>query len=222
MSQQAPLEIGRFLETRSSLIPELFVGHLLLTLAAVGTAIVLAVTLGLLVYDKPWASQVSLLSTGAILTIPSFALLGILITTPLGFGTNSVYVALVAYGLLPILRNTTVGMQGVDRNLVEAARGMGMSQWAVLRRVELPLAWPVILGGVRVTTQLVIGIAAIGAYVNGPGWGEFIFSGLARIGAVFSREAVIVGTVGVVLTALVLDLALLALGRATTSKGIRA
>ena len=222
MSQQAPLEIGRFLETRSSVIPELFVGHLLLTLAAVGTAIVLAVTLGLLVYDKPWASQVSLLSTGAILTIPSFALLGILITTPLGFGTNSVYVALVAYGLLPILRNTTVGMQGVDRNLVEAARGMGMSRWAVLRRVELPLAWPVILGGVRVTTQLVIGIAAIGAYVNGPGWGEFIFSGLARIGAVFSREAVIVGTVGVVLTALVLDLALLALGRATTSKGIRA
>ena len=217
-----PLDIGGFLESRSSLLPELFLGHLLLTLAAVGIAVVIAVTLGLLCYDKPVVSQVSLLSTGAILTIPSFALLGILVTTPLGFGTNAVLVALVAYGLLPILRNTTVGLQGVDRNLVEAARGMGMSRLAVLRRVELPLAWPVILGGVRVTTQLVIGIAAIGAYVNGPGWGEFIFSGLARIGAVFSRESVIVGTVGVVLTALVLDLALLALGRATTSKGIRA
>ena len=98
---------------------------------------------------------------------------------------------------------------------------MGMSRLRVLARVEMPLAWPVVLSGIRVATQLVIGIAAIGAYVNGPGWGNLIFSGLSRIGAVFSREQVLVGTLGVVVTALLLDLAYLALGRATTSKGIR-
>lgn len=214
------LELGRFLDRRSEQIAEYALAHLVITLEAVAISTLLAVTIGVLSYRRPALGQLATLSTGAMLTIPSFALLGILVV-PFGFGPSPVLIALVAYGLLPIVRNTMVGLQGVDPKLVEAARGMGLSRWGVLSRVELPLAWPVILTGIRVTTQLVIGIAAIGAYVNGPGWGQFIFAGLARIGAVFSREAVVVGTLGVVLTALLLDLAYLGLGRLTTSKGIR-
>jgi osmoprotectant transport system permease protein len=98
---------------------------------------------------------------------------------------------------------------------------MGMSPAAVLLRVRLPLAWPVILAGVRVSMQMSMGIAAIAAYVLGPGLGGYIFTGLTQIGGANAVYYAVVGTVGVVIVALVVDLLLLLLGRVTTSKGIR-
>src|SRR5699024_3021513 len=98
------------------------------------------------------------------LTIPSFALLGMLLA-PFGFGVVPAVIAVTFYAILPILRNAVVGLAGVDATAVESARGIGMSKLATLIRVELPLAWPVILAGVRVSTQMVMGIAAIAAYV---------------------------------------------------------
>jgi osmoprotectant transport system permease protein len=91
-----------------------------------------------------------------------------------------------------------------------------------LFKVELPIAWPVILAGLRTATQLIVGIAAIAAYVNGPGLGRFIFSGLSQLGGANATNQVVVGTVGVILIALAFDALLALLGRLTVSKGIRA
>jgi osmoprotectant transport system permease protein len=131
-------------------------------------------------------------------------------------------VALAFYGSLPILRNAVVGLNGVDQTLVESARAMGMSRRSTLLRLELPLAWPVILTGIRVSAQMLMGIAAIAAYASGPGLGSFIFSGLARIGGANAINSAVAGTLAIVLLAIVLDLALSTLGRLTTSRGIRA
>ena len=123
--------------------------------------------------------------------------------------------------MLPVLRNAVVGLQGVDTTLVESARGMGMSPLAVLWRVRIPLAWPVILAGVRVSMQMSMGVAAIAAYVLGPGLGGYIFRGLGTIGGANAVNYAVVGTVGIVVVALLADALLLLLGRLTVSKGIR-
>ena len=98
---------------------------------------------------------------------------------------------------------------------------MGMSQNRLLWRVRLPLAWPVILSGIRVSTQMIVGIAAIGAYVKGPGLGNEIFDGLGRFGGANSLNQVLAGTLGIVVLALLFDLAFVLIGRLTTSRGIR-
>lgn len=114
-----------------------------------------------------------------------------------------------------------MGLSGIDKTIVESARGVGMSRMRTFLTVELPLAWPIILGGVRVSAQMVMGIAAVAAHVLGPGLGGFIFSGLARLGGANSTESVITGVAGVVVLALVLDLVLIGIGRLTIPKGIR-
>ncbi|MFP5316093.1 MAG: ABC transporter permease subunit, partial [Actinomycetes bacterium] len=105
--------------------------------------------------------------------------------------------------------------------VIESAHGIGMSRFRTLVRVELPMAWPVILAGIRVSAQMVMGIAAITAYALGPGLGGFIFSGLSRLGGANSLESVITGVVAVIILALILDLLLVGLGRITTPRGIR-
>jgi osmoprotectant transport system permease protein len=114
-----------------------------------------------------------------------------------------------------------VGLQGVDPTLLESARGMGMGELAVTARIRLPLAWPVILAGIRTSLQMSMGIAAIAAYAIGPGLGNYIFTGLAQIGGKNAVNYALVGTLGIVVLALLLDLVLLFIGRVTTSKGIR-
>jgi osmoprotectant transport system permease protein len=120
-----------------------------------------------------------------------------------------------------VLRNAVVGLQGVDATLLESARGMGMSEARVLTRVRLPLAWPVILAGIRVSTQMSMGVAAIAAYVLGPGFGSWIFTGLTQLGGANALNYVLLATIAVVVIALIFDALLLALGRATISKGTR-
>jgi osmoprotectant transport system permease protein len=183
-----------------------------------GTLIALAVAV--LVYRSPRATALANGVSAVGLTIPAFALLGILLA-PFGFGITPAVIAVTFYAALPVLRNAVVGLAGVDRSLVESARGMGMSRSATLMRVELPLAWPVVLAGVRTSTQMVMGIAAIAAYVLGPGLGGFIFTGLSRLGGANALNSALTGTIAVVLLALVLDLLLVAVGRLTTPRGIR-
>jgi osmoprotectant transport system permease protein len=128
---------------------------------------------------------------------------------------------LTLYGLLPIVRNAIVGLRGVDPSLVDAAKGIGMSRTARLFRVELPLAWPPILTGIRVSTQMLMGIAAIAAYASGPGLGNEIFRGIASLGSANAINQVLAGTVGIVILALLFDAAYVLLGRLTISRGIR-
>jgi osmoprotectant transport system permease protein len=183
-------------------------------------AAIIGVLIGVAVYRSPLGSSIATALASTILTVPSFALLGLLIPI-LGLGVKPTVTALVLYALLPILRNTIVGLANVDPAVTDAARGIGMSRIGVLGRVELRLAWPSILAGMRVSTQLLMGIAAIAAYAKGPGLGNMIFTGLAAIGSVNAVNRALAGTVGVVIIALILDAIYVLIGRLTTSRGIR-
>lgn len=195
--------------------------HASLVLQAVLLATVLAVLLAVLITRVPQLSGAANALSAIGLTIPSFALIGLLLPLT-SIGPTTGFIAVAFYATLPILRNAVVGLQGVDPVLLESSRGMGMSELTSLWRVRIPLAWPVILAGVRTSTQMSMGIAAIAAYALGPGLGGYIFLGLTQIGGANAINYAVVGTVGVVIIALLADLLLLLLGRVTVSKGIRA
>lgn len=194
--------------------------HTSLVVQAVVVSTLVAVALAVLVTSRPalrsWAN--ALTSIG--LTIPSFALLGLALPL-LGIGTLPSIAIVAFYAVLPILRNAVTGLAQVPETLVESSRGMGNSAWTTFWKVRLPLAWPVILTGIRVSTQMSMGVAAIAAYALGPGLGGYIFTGLAQIGGANAVNYTLVGTVGVVVMALLLDALLQLLGRITTPRGIR-
>ncbi|MFN3243299.1 MAG: glycine betaine ABC transporter substrate-binding protein [Planctomycetota bacterium] len=152
--------------------------HLLLTLAAVGLACALAIPLGVRMAAAPRLRAALLAFAGVVQTIPSLALLVFLI--PLfGLSAWSAITALFLYALLPILRNTCTGILGVPMDLVDAARGMGMRDHEILWKVQLPLAMPTILAGVRTATVISIGFAVLAAFIGAGGLGGFIVDGLA-------------------------------------------
>ncbi|MGW0555864.1 ABC transporter permease [Streptomyces sp. NPDC002926] len=183
-------------------------------------ATVLGVLIGVLTYRTEWAGNLAITTTASILTVPSLALLGLLVPV-VGLGVAPTVIALTLYGLLPVVRNAVVGLRGVDPALVEAAKGMGMSRFAQLLRVELPLAWPPILTGVRVSTQMLMGIAAIAAFASGPGLGNQIFRGISSLGSANALNEVLSGTLGIVVLALLFDAGYVLIGRLTISRGIR-
>jgi osmoprotectant transport system permease protein len=193
--------------------------HTSLVVQCTVLAAVLGVLIGVAVYRSPLGSAFATALASTILTVPSFALLGLLIPLS-GLGSTTAVIALVLYGLLPIVRNTIVGLAGVDPAVIDAARGIGMSRFGVLTRVELRLAWPAILAGMRVATQMLMGIAVIAAYAKGPGLGSEVFSGLTNAGSTNSLNQAITGTVGVVILALVLDGIYVLIKRFTVSRGI--
>ncbi|CAM2875158.1 ABC transporter permease [Skermania piniformis] len=194
--------------------------HVSAVVQSVLIATLFAVSIGILVFRSPIGSATATAAASAILTIPSFALLGLLIPW-LGLGVGPTIVALVLYSLLPILRNTVLGLSSVDPAVTDAARGVGMNRLGILTRIELPLAWPAILTGMRVSTQMAMGILAIAAYAKGPGLGNLIFSGLARLGSPNAVPQALTGTLLIVVLALALDGIFLLIGRMTTSKGLR-
>lgn len=194
--------------------------HARLALMVVLTATVFSVVLGVAVQRHNSARQVVLSVAGIFLTIPSLALFALFIPI-VGIGNPPATMALFLYALLPILRNTVTGLDEVSPAVVESARGMGMSSRQQLIKVRLPLAWPVIMAGVRVSSLLVVGIAAIAVLVGGDGLGSFIQGGLTRLGLPGSVESVWVGTVFTVLLGLALDLGFAAIQRLTTSPGLR-
>jgi osmoprotectant transport system permease protein len=209
-----------YLSFRKEHLIELTIEHAQVVLISLAIAMVIAVGLGVATYRRERSATIVLAICGAFLTIPSFALLAMFIPI-FGLGYEPTIVALVMYALLPIVRNTVTGLRSVNPAVTESARGMGMGATRRLLRIELPLAWPVILTGIRVSALLLIGIAAIAAAVNGPGLGEDIFSGLARIGSATAINLVLGGVLGVIVLALIFDVFFMALGKVTTSRGIR-
>lgn len=194
--------------------------HVSAVVQSVLIATIVGVVIGVLTYRNPTAANLATATSSVILTVPAFALLGLLI--PLfGLGVVPSVAALVLYSLLPIVRNTIVGLNGVDPALTDAARGIGMSRLDTLARVELRLVWPSILSAMRISTQMSMGVLAIAAYVKGPGLGNLIFTGLARVGSPTAVPMALAGTLLIVLLALALDAVLVVIGRITTSKGIR-
>ena len=195
--------------------------HTSLVVQAVLLATIIALVLAVIVIRNNRLKGLANIFSAVGLTIPSFALLGVLLPL-VGIGALPSVLAVCFYAVLPILRNAVVGLESVDKNLLESAQGMGMSKAATLLKVRLPMAWPVILAGVRTSTQMSFGVGSIAAYALGPGLGGYIFTGLAQVGGANALNYALVGTIGVVVLALLLDLILVGVGRLTIPRGIRA
>src|SRR5262245_30184539 len=157
--------------------------HLLLVIVSVGLATLVGVPLGILLTRRPSWQRWVLGAANVIQTVPSLALFGLLIPVPFigGIGMRTALVALTLYSLLPVLRNTVVGISGVDPAVREAGRGLGMTDGQLLRRVELPLAASVILAGIRIATVIGVGLATIAAPIGAGGLGTLVFSGVASL-----------------------------------------
>ena len=196
------------------------VEHIYLTIVPVMAALVIGLALGILAHRSPQLRSPILGTVSTFLTIPSLALFALLIPF-VGIGDTAPIIALTLYALLPIVRNTVSGLYSVDNAVVESAKGMGMGARARLLKIELPNAWPVMLAGVRVATLITIGIAAIAALVGGNGLGQEIFRGIRRIPSPGSLDALLGGTIAIVVLALLFDLLYLAIGRLTIPRGIR-
>jgi osmoprotectant transport system permease protein len=171
-------ELFAFWHEQAGKLGQQIVQHVALTAAALLLGVAVGVPVGLWLTRRPrWAPAV-LGVAGVLQTVPSIALLGFLIPL-MGIGKEPAILALVLYSLLPIIRNTVAGIQGVPPAVVEAARGLGFTDGQILRRVELPLALPVLMAGIRTATVINVGVATLAAYVAAGGLGEFIFGGIA-------------------------------------------
>ncbi len=199
---------------------ELSIEHLQLVLIAMLIATALGVPLGIIAHRSATLKPIILSTTSFFLTIPSLALFALFIPF-FGLGSPPAVVALTLYALLPIVGNTVAGLSGVSPALVKASRGMGLSAWRRLLQVELPLAWPVMVTGIRVSTQVTVGIAAIAVFVGGPGLGNEIFRGIRSLGNPGAENLVYGGTIAIVVIALAFDGFFVLIRRFTTSKGIR-
>ncbi len=211
----------RFLGTRWQEILQLVFEHVAVVAISLIIAMVVGIGIGMLTWNRPVPRALVIAGAGVALTIPSLALLSLLIR-PFGLGWTPTVIALSFYSLLPIVRNTVVGLREVPDPIMESAKGMGMGKVKSLFTVQLPLAWPIIITGVRVAAQLTIGIAAIAAYVAGPGLGQYIFTGLSSLGSVNALNYALTGTVCVIILALVVDGVFVLITRYTTSRGLRA
>jgi osmoprotectant transport system permease protein len=187
------------------------VQHVELVVISVAIAVVIAVPVGILVRGHRVLFAATVAVGGVLYTIPSLAMFAFLVPS-LGIGRGPVIVALVLYSFLILVRNTVVGLQGVPGPVREAARGMGLTGWQTLRKVELPLALPSIVAGIRIATVSAVGIATIGTLVAAGGLGDLIYlDGITRD---FFLAPIVVGAVLATLLAMALDLLLLAAERA--------
>jgi len=214
------MSLPTYLAQRWPQIGVLIIQHAEVVLIAVGIATVIGVGLGVVLQEYPRAGRIVVNITGTMLTIPSLALFGLLIPL-LGLGLAPTITALVVYAIFPILRNTLTGLESVPAAVTDAALGMGLTSGARLRLIRMPLAWPVVLTGIRIATIMSVAIAAIAAAVSGPGLGQLIFDGLARIGGANALNEALTGTCAVAFLALGLDLLFVVLARLTTSRGVR-
>jgi len=177
--------------------------HLTLVLVSMAIAAAMGVPLGLLIVGRPRLRAAALALASVLQTIPSLALFGFLIPLPFigGIGAHTAIVALVLYALLPILRNTYVGLTSVDPAILEAAEGMGMTEQQILFRVRLPLASSFIMAGIRTAAVITIGVATIAAAVGAGGLGTFIFRGVAMV----NDAVILAGAIPAAILALLAD-----------------
>jgi osmoprotectant transport system permease protein len=174
--------------------------HLILTGISAAAAVLVGVPLGMLITRLLKLRGPVLGLAGVVQTIPSIAMLALLMI-PLGLGVMPAIGALILYALLPIIRNTYTGLTGVDRNIIEAADGMGFTPRQRLWMVELPLAAPVIIAGIRTATVITVGIATLSAYIGAGGLGDFIVRGLST----GNNKSIVLGVMAASAMALLLD-----------------
>ncbi|PYX18907.1 MAG: choline ABC transporter permease [Acidobacteria bacterium] len=180
--------------------------HLWMVAASMLLAVLIGIPLGILITRKPGLNKPVLGVANIIQTVPSLALFGFLLPVP-WIGARSERLAILAltlYALLPLIRNTYAGINGVDRSVVEAGRGMGMTDRQLLFQVELPLALGVIIAGVRVATVISVGLATIAAAIGAGGLGEYIFRGISMV----DNEVILAGAIPAAVLALLADVTL--------------
>jgi osmoprotectant transport system permease protein len=196
---------------------ELTVDHLVLTGVALGLAILFAIPIGLLAARVDRLTLPILGLLGALYTIPSLAFLAFLIPS-LGLGEKPAVVVLAVYAQISLVRNIVAGIQGVDRSAIDAARGLGMTRWQQIRRVEFPLALPVFIAGLRIALVTVIGLATITAWINAGGLGTLLFDGISRN----HPPQILAGAIAIVALALLADGLMRILERLTPAYRARA
>lgn len=197
------MNVVRFLIGNRSQVLDLTLEHLWLVGLSTALAMLIGIPLGIVIAHRPRFNKPVLAGANIIQTIPSLALFGFLLPVPwLGERSDRLAIlALTLYALLPIIRNTYTGIRGVDPAVVEAGRGMGMTESQLLFQVELPLALSVILSGVRVAAVISVGVATIAAAIGAGGLGEFIFRGLAMV----DNRVILAGAIPAALLALLAD-----------------
>lgn len=192
--------------------------HFILIIIAIILALIIWVYVGVLIRNNERLAN-SMLSIGSlIMSIPSVALYGILVTIPgLGLSRKSAVLALVLYAMLPIIRNVYIALNEVDQDILDAAQGMGMSSKQILFKVQLPLAIPIILAGVRIAIVMMVGIATLAVYIGEKNLGSLIDQGIVRT----NSDMIIVGAVLVSLMAIIIDVLMGKLEKKLVSPGLR-
>jgi osmoprotectant transport system permease protein len=187
-------------------IADLTLEHLWMVGVSTLIAVAVGIPLGILIARKPVLRTPVIATANIIQTIPSLALFGFLLPAPwIGERAGRLAIlALTLYALLPLIRNTYAGIEGVDRAVIEAARGMGLTDWQLLVKVQLPLASSVILAGIRVSVVISVGLATIAAAIGAGGLGELIFRGLAMV----NNSVILAGAIPAALMALTADVLL--------------
>jgi osmoprotectant transport system permease protein len=195
--------------------------HICIVGIALFIAVLIGVPVGIAITRKESLAPKVIGSANVLMTIPSIALFGIMLPVlsliDQGLGKVPAIVALILYSQLPIIRNTYTAIKNVPPELVDAGRGLGMSEWQRLREVEIPLAVPVILAGLRTAAVMNIGIAAIAAYIGAGGLGVFIQQGIGRV----YEEMIVAGAILVSVLAIFVDGTMAVLERLATPKGIK-
>jgi osmoprotectant transport system permease protein len=199
-----------------ALILKLTLEHIKITVIAVSISTLIGVIIGILVTRYKRAATPVIGIAGILYTIPSLALFGMLIPF-IGIGLKPTLIALILYSQLALIRNTFVGITHIDPSIREAGRGMGMSSWQFLRMVELPVALPVIMAGIRTAAVMNIGTATIAAYIGAGGLGWLIFRGIASV----NTEQIVAGALPVTLLAIGVDYLFVLLERYLTPSGLR-
>ena len=200
------MNLWQFVLQNHTEILELTLEHLWLVAVSTVLAVLIGIPLGILITRRPVLNKPVLGFANVIQTIPSLALFGFLLPAPwIGARADRLAIlALTLYALLPLIRNTYTGIKGVDRAIIEAGRGMGMTDSQLLWQVELPLALGVIIAGVRVATVISVGIATIAAAIGAGGLGEYIFRGLAMV----NDQVILAGAIPAAILALLADVSL--------------
>lgn len=207
----------QFLQSNSDVIVAATVQHVLLSFIAVLAGTLAAVPLGIFIADRQRAARIFLSVTGTIQTIPSLALLALLLPL-LGIGVMPAVVVLFLYSLLPILRNSYTGIQNVSHTYLEAGRGMGMNYWELLFMVRLPLALPVILTGIRISAVYILSWATLSALIGAGGLGDLIFAGIQT----YDPNMILAGAIPTALLALLTSRAISRIENVLTPAGLRA
>jgi len=200
------MSFWQFMFQNRAEVLQLTLEHLWMVGCSMLLAILIGIPLGILITRWPWLNKPVLGSANIIQTIPSLALFGFLLPAPwIGARADRLAIlALMLYALLPMIRNTYVGIRGVDRSVIEAGRGMGMTGYQLLWQVELPLSLGVIIAGVRVATVISVGLATIAAAIGAGGLGEYIFRGLAMV----NNQVILAGAIPAAIMALLADVSL--------------